>query len=162
MPVNNVVINASPLIVLFKSQQAYLLPLLFKEILVAEAVWQEVTASEQSDKAAQQLPRATWAKRVTTVTVNPQIATWDLGAGESEVLSLALERPGYYAMVDDMAARRCARTLEIPTLGTGAALILAKRQGLISSVSGAIQAVRDAGLWLSDDLVQLLKQQAGE
>jgi predicted nucleic acid-binding protein len=162
VPVNNVVINASPLIVLFKSHQAYLLPLLFREILVAEAVWQEVTASDQSDKAAQQLPRATWAKRVTTVTVNPQIASWDLGAGESEVLSLALERPGYYAMVDDMAARRCARTLDIPTLGTGATLILAKRQGLISSVSGAIQAVRDAGLWLSDDLVQLLKQQAGE
>ena len=162
MSVNKVVINASPLIVLFKSQQAFLLPLLFPEILVPEAVWEEVTGSKQSDKAAQQLPQATWAKRVTTVTVNPQIAAWDLGAGESEVLSLALEHPGYYALVDDRAARRCGRTFGIPTLGTGATLILAKQQGLITSVTEAIQAVRDAGLWLSDDLVQLLKQQAGE
>lgn len=64
-------------------------------------------------------------------------------------------------MVDDAAARRCDRTLGIPTLGTGGTLVLAKQRGLIPSVSTALQALKNSGLWLSD-LVNLLKLQAGE
>jgi predicted nucleic acid-binding protein len=47
-------------------------------------------------------------------------------------------------------------------LGTGGMIVLAKRRGLIPSVLNPIQALRNAGLWLSDDLVHLLKRQAGE
>ncbi|MEH1791879.1 DUF3368 domain-containing protein [Nostoc sp.] len=35
--------------------------------------------------------------------------------------------------------------------------VIAKRRGLIPSISPGIQALRDAGLWLSDTLVNLLK-----
>ena len=63
MPLDRVVVNASPLLVLFKSGQAELLPQLFGEILVPQAVWNEVTAA-QNDTAAQQLPTATWATPV--------------------------------------------------------------------------------------------------
>ncbi|MGD0960025.1 MAG: hypothetical protein ABSB19_09480 [Methylomonas sp.] len=42
MLIENVVINASPLITLFRSGQADLLPKLFKTIVVPEAVWKEV------------------------------------------------------------------------------------------------------------------------
>ena len=65
-------------------------------------------------------------------------------------------------MIDDAAARRCAISLNISTLGTGGAIVLAKRRGVILSVIEPIQALRHAGLWLSEELVQLLKQQAGE
>jgi len=47
--INRVVINSSPLIVLFKSQQAELLPQLFTEILVTGAVWDEITAAGYED-----------------------------------------------------------------------------------------------------------------
>jgi predicted nucleic acid-binding protein len=47
-------------------------------------------------------------------------------------------------------------------MGTGGLLILAKRRGLISSVSPRIEALRNAGLWLSDSMVNILKHQAGE
>jgi predicted nucleic acid-binding protein len=160
MPIDRVVINASPLIVLFKSNQADLLTKLFSEVLVPQAVWQEVTISK-NDIAAQQLAIASWARPV-EVAIHPLIATWDLGAGESTVLSYALEHSGYRAMIDDAAARRCARTLGIQTLGTGGAIVLAKKRGLIDSVDVPLQALRDAGLWLLDSVVNLLKQQAGE
>ena len=62
--INQVAINASPLIVLFKSNQADLLPQLFDAIVVPQAVWQEVTSSGTQDTAAQQLPNVTWVKRV--------------------------------------------------------------------------------------------------
>lgn len=45
------IVNASPLIVLFKSQQAELLPQLFAEILVPDAVWKEITTAGQEDLA---------------------------------------------------------------------------------------------------------------
>ncbi len=162
MPIERVVINASPLIVLFKSQLADLLPQLFTEILVPKAIWDEVVIDSISDVASEQLPLVPWALRVEVSVIAPEILQWNLGSGESEVLSYALNHPGVRAMVDDAAARRCARTLSIPTLGTGGALVLAKRRGLIPTVSASIQALRNAGLWLSDDLVRLLKQQAGE
>jgi predicted nucleic acid-binding protein len=159
--INQVAINASPLIVLFKSNQADLLPQLFDEIVVPQAVWQEVTSSGTQDAAAQQLPNVTWVKRV-EVAITPSIAAWDLGVGESSVLSFALENPAYRAMVDDRAARRCAKALSINTLGTGGAIVLAKRRGLITSTGEGLKKLQDAGLWLSTDLINLLKQQAGE
>ena len=162
MLIDTVVINASPLIVLFKSQLVYLLPQLFTEILVPTSVWNEVVTSSTSDAASQQLPTVTWARLVEVSTVSPAIVAWNLGSGESEVLSYALNHLGVRAMVDDAAARRCARTLGIPTLGSGGALVLAKRRGLVTTISSSIQALRNVGLWLSDDLVSLLKQQAGE
>lgn len=160
MPVDRVVINASPLIVLFKSGQAELLPQLFCEILVPQAVWREVSAP-QDDVASRQLPASAWAVSV-EVLVNPEIAAWDLGAGESAVLSYGMQHSGYRAVVDDAAARRCARTLGIATLGTGGVLVLAKRQGLIDSVGERLNRLQEAGLWLSESIIALLKQQAGE
>lgn len=43
MRIDKVVVNASPLITLFRSGQAGLLPELFRKIIVPGAVWTEVT-----------------------------------------------------------------------------------------------------------------------
>ncbi|MCC5602858.1 DUF3368 domain-containing protein [Nostoc favosum] len=160
MSINCVIINSSPLIVLLKSQQAQLLPQLFTEIIVPLGVFEEVTTKD--DAASTLLPNITWIQTVEVNTINPVVAAWDLGKGESQVLSLALKNSDCAAIVDDRAARRCGQALGINTIGTGGLLILAKRRGLIPSISPGIQAIRDAGLWLSDSLVNLLKQQAGE
>ena len=162
MFVKRVVINSSPLIVLFKSQQADLLPQLFEEILVPVAVWDEITTSGKDDVPAMQLSTVAWARRVVIDPVTPSVAAWDLGQGESEVLSLALNTPDSVAIVDDRSARRCGQSLGVLTIGTGRVLLLAKQRGLISSVAPRIQALRDAGLWLSDGLVALLEQLAGD
>lgn len=162
MKSDRVVVNASPLIVLFKADLAHLLPRVFTEVLVPGAVWDEVIAGGATDMAAQGLATIDWAKRVEVATVDPVILAWNLGQGESEVLSVALNQSGYRAVIDDAAARRCARTIQVPMLGTGGVLVLAKRRALIPSVGSSLQELRDAGLWLSDDIVALLVQQAGE
>ena len=164
MRIDAVVINASPLITLFRSGQADLLPRLFTHIVVPEAVWHEVVLDEWeewADRAARELSKQSWPVRA-EVTSSPRVAAWELGAGETAVLSHALANPPLRAMIDDMDARRCAKTLNIPMLGTGGLLVLAKRRGLLPSVSEGIAKLRDAGLWLSDEIVQILKTQAGE
>lgn len=160
MLIKRVIINSSPLIVLLKSQQAQLIPQLFTEILVPSGVIEEVTTKD--DAASTQLPSISWIQIIEVDSIAPEIAAWDLGKGESQVLSLALKNLDYAAIVDDRAARRCGQALNITTIGTGGLLILAKRRGLIASISPGIQALRDAGLWLSDSLVNVLKKQAGE
>jgi predicted nucleic acid-binding protein len=161
MRIDSIVINASPLITLFRSDQADLLPRLFTHIVVPEAVWQEVVLGGREDAAACRLARQPWPLR-TDVVPSPRVAEWGLGAGETGVLSHALANPGLRAVIDDMDARRCAKTLNIPIFGTGGLLVLAKRRGLLSSVNEGIAKLRGAGLWLSDDVVRLLLMHAGE
>lgn len=161
MRIEKVVVNSSPLIVLFRSGQADLLPRLFSDIVIPELVYQEVLAGREDDAAKMALPKTSWVNRE-KVDITLPIAAWNLGNGESAVFSFAIKESGYRAVVDDLAARRCAKTFGIQTLGTGGLLVLAKRRGLIDSVKSRVQRVRDAGLWLSDSVVKLLIREAGE
>lgn len=161
MRIDAIVVNASPLIALFRSGQSDLLPRLFDEIVVPDAVWEEVVAGGHNDAAANGLVEQSWAVQK-PVPASSRVVAWSLGAGETSVLSYALAHPPVRAVIDDADARRCARTLGVAMLGTGGVLVLAKRRGLIDSVTGAIQRLRDAGLWLSKDLEEQLKKHAGE
>lgn len=161
MRIEAVVVNASPLISLFRSGQADLLPRLFNRIVIPEAVWKEVAVDERDDAAACELGVQTWPIRETVVN-SQRVEAWNLGAGETAVLSYALAHPPLRAILDDADARRCARTLGVPILGTCGVLLLAKRRGLLPSLVTGLEKLRDARLWLSDDLIKLLKTQAEE
>jgi len=63
---------------------------------VPEAVYEEVLAGKKEDMAAKGLPHASWLQR-TQIAVSLPVATWDLGAGESVVLSLAMKKRGFWA-----------------------------------------------------------------
>jgi hypothetical protein len=52
MPIDRVVINASPLITLFRAGLQPLLPKLFPELLVPDSVWNEVVSQAHDDCAA--------------------------------------------------------------------------------------------------------------
>ena len=162
MLIKKVIVNSSPLIVLFKSQQADLLAQLFDEILVPGAVWDEVTTGSKNDVAATELVKVSWARRTEIPSISPEVLAWDLGKGESAVLGLALKKPGFAVVIDDRAARRCAQSLGVVSMGTAGVILLAKKRGLIPLASPGIQALQDAGLWLSAPLINLLQQQAGE
>ena len=64
MRIERVVVDASPLIILFKSGLAGLLPQLFAEIVVPATVRDEVMAGGSSDPAVAGLANATWATAV--------------------------------------------------------------------------------------------------
>ncbi|MEA5421432.1 DUF3368 domain-containing protein [Spirulina sp. CCNP1310] len=160
MFVDRIIINASPLIVLFNSEQEDLLPQLFSEIIVPEAVIEEVTQSK-NDRASQQICETDWLKQQ-TVDIHPPVAAWDLGKGETSVISCAIASPTYCVMIDDRAARRCAKSFGIPILGTGRAIVLAKQRGLIQSVGERLKRLQDVGLYLSPQVIELLKVQANE
>ena len=162
MSSDRAVLNASPIITLCKSGQEDLLPQLFTEIVLPGAVWEEVEVGHNTDPAVRKLGALTCLKRDDTVAAAPVVQAWDLGAGETAVLSYALARPDYVAVIDDLAGRRCASSLNITVIGTVGLIVLAKRRGLVARITPGLEALRDAGLWLSDKLIEQLKQQEGE
>jgi predicted nucleic acid-binding protein len=159
--IDKVVVDASPLILLSKVDFAGLLPKLFTEFVVPEAVWQEIIAGGENDPTAQTLS-SLGVERVPVAAVAPEILGWNLGDGESDVLTFALANQGYRAVVDDKAGRSCARSVGISVLGTGGLLVLAKRRGFIQSVGRELQRLVRAGLWISAEMIDLLERQAGE
>jgi len=155
MPLDRVVLNASPLICISKAGLLELLPKLFTDIVVPESVLREVEAGGVSPV------RMSWMRSV-EVALLPEVAGWDLGAGESAVLSFARQYPGFRAVIDDREARRCAATLQLPHLGTIGCLLLAKERGILPSLRAAIGSLSQAGLWLSQQLVDDVCRGAGE
>jgi predicted nucleic acid-binding protein len=161
MPVEKIVLNASPLILLCNGELEFIVQSLFTEVVVPEAVWEEIVSGTHLDRAAQLLPELAWLQREAVDSV-PEVIRWDLGPGETEVLSFAFRHRKYAPVVDDMLAKKCAKALGIQTMGTGTILILAKEHGLITSVEQSLRQLQNAGLWISEPIIQMLKRQAGE
>ncbi|MDQ3181824.1 MAG: DUF3368 domain-containing protein [Acidobacteriota bacterium] len=162
MRIEKVVINASPFILLCKSGLAELLPQLFLEICMPERVSMEII--QGSDIAAEKLfdYEDTWLIQY-LVNVAEEVLVWNLGDGETDVLSFAFaNKETHTALIDDRAARKCAETLNIKTLGTGGILVLAKERGFIKNVSPELKKLQSAGLWISDEVVEIILKQANE
>jgi predicted nucleic acid-binding protein len=81
--------------------------------------------------------------------IDSKVANWDLGLGESEVLSWAIHHPGYEAIIDDLAVRKAAKILQIPVRGTLAVIVLAKQMGHISSVKQDLENLIEVGWRIS-------------
>ncbi len=161
MPIDRVVVDASPLICLSNSGHADLLPALFKDIVIPDAVNNEIMAKGKMDSTAIILANLAW-KRIVKVEISPNVASWDLGSGESAVLSFALRNPDCWAIIDDLEARRCAISLGCRYIGTVGIIMLAKKRGIIKSVRGSMEKLKGAGLWLSEFFINDVCRKAGE
>lgn len=87
---------------------------------------------------------------------------WDLGAGESSVISLASNLPDSIAVLDDLAARRCAQTVGLQITGTLGLILMAKNARIIPSATTALNAVVAAGLFISPHHIDTIRLRAGE
>jgi len=156
------IINASPIIALARVGQVELLARLPKQAALPQAVADEISVAPEDDPARQALESGLF-KIVKAPAIPDNILAWDLGKGESAVLAYALAHRESVAILDDGAARRCARSLSLPITGTVAVVILAKQNGLIESAAQVLHALRGAGFRLEDALVRdVLVRTVGE
>ena len=155
------VFDASPLIALGKAGLFDLPEQLGVEVVIPEAVAAEVAAGNEAD------PTRVWLEArppypVVPVPVSPVVAAWDLGAGESAVISYALGGSGVEAVLDDRPARTCAQALGVGVRGTLGLLVLAKREGAIPTVRPSIDLLLGTGYHLGAALVAAVLSEAGE
>ncbi len=155
-----IVINSSPIILLHKADIEFLLPALFSSIIVPEGVMKEISVHEEDDVANRIRSRSDFT--ICSVALEPMVQAWDLGKGETDVISFAYRDPTHLPVLDDSAAKACCRAFGLRTLGTGAILILGKQKGLLSSVREPLEMMRAKGMWIADSIVDLLCKRAGE
>ncbi len=146
------VVNASPLIVLSKVGHQHLLTELADEVVVPQAVVDEINAGPADDPARNYLAGAPLPVLVTVS--DPLVQAWDLGAGETAVLSYALNHSGWRAVIDDGAARRCAQALDVQLIGTLGVILRARKADLIPSAASVLKALREHGLRLNDAVIR--------
>jgi predicted nucleic acid-binding protein len=63
--------------------------------------------------------------------VPPEILAWDLGAGETQVITNARRHGADRVVLDDLEARRGAKAMELKVIGTLGIVARAKRAGRI-------------------------------
>ncbi len=156
-----VVVDASPLIVLTRAGHLDLLQDFGEgRVLVPKAVATEVSA--HSDDAAKALKNLAWLLTVEVGPVPENIVAWGLGAGESSVLTWAALHLGTVAVLDDFAARRCAKVMGLRLIGTLGLALRAKRIGSIAAARPVVNDLQSSGLYLSDEVVSDALSLVGE
>jgi predicted nucleic acid-binding protein len=147
------VLNASPLIVLARVGLEDLVSSLAPQAVVPRAVVKEIEAGPAHDPARRALAHGQFVV-VDTPPPPLELLAWDLGRGETAVLSWAIAEGGWTAILDDGAARRCARAFSVPVKGTLALVVLAKQHGMIPSAADVIQAMVSTGFRLDDRIIR--------
>lgn len=156
------VVDASPLILFNRIDRLDLLVSLAKRLVFPEAVIREIQAGSERDGTADKIKNLPSILRIADRPVPDRIRLWDLGAGESQVLAYGLERPGSEVVLDDLAARRCARSLGLSMIGTLGVVILCRHRGVISAARPVIETLREAGLRLKPALMEEALAKVGE
>ena len=112
-------VNASPLIFLAFGDLLNLLKIAGDEVVVPAAVAEEIQQRGPDDPTVQAIEKTTWVAVVPTPPIHSRIQAWDLGPGESSVLTLGYIHKGTEVIVDDLAARRCGYVPVQPSRGQG-------------------------------------------
>jgi predicted nucleic acid-binding protein len=139
-----------------------LLPKLFGRIVVPGAVVAEVARGRQMGLNLPEVQRLPWAEVRDPLSPAGVLLAWDLGAGESAVLSLALERQGSWVVLDDHLARQAARSLNVPLLGTAGILLRAKKSGHLPRVAPVLTRLDSLGFRLKAETRHHILRLAGE
>ncbi len=160
----SVVSNASALINLARIGKLDLLRELYGQLIIPQAVWQEVVVEGAGQPGADEVKSATWIK--TQAAMNRQLVhalQQDLDAGEAEAIALALEIEAELLLMDERLGRETARHLGLRYIGLIGVLIEAKHKGLIRAIKPHLDALRDvAGFRVKDALYLRVLQDEGK
>jgi predicted nucleic acid-binding protein len=159
---SRLVVNASPLILLAAIDALPLLSQLVDQVLLPEAVLGEVLAKTEPRLSLQNLSSTTWVRVEADVSVPDDVASWDLGAGETQVLALGRLRGDVELVLDDRQARRCAELLGLPTTGTLGLILRAKWRGFIPAARPLVERLIEHRLYLAHDLAEAALAEVGE
>ncbi|MDP9364009.1 MAG: DUF3368 domain-containing protein [Chloroflexota bacterium] len=127
---------------------------LFADLTIPPALTHEIAPS---------VVRPHWIRSlVLRGTLDPRVVEADLGPGETEAIGLALELGTHVVALDERRARRVARSLGLPLVGTAGLLLAAKQDGLIPAVRPYLNVLVEAGFFLGPAVVAGVLAQAEE
>ncbi len=139
----HVIIDTSSLVALSKINQLDVLCKIYNKIILPEAVIEEFGHPDIE---------CFLIKKVENPITRLLIHDLNLGKGEAEVLALANET-NMKTIIDDLKARKVAKTLRLNFTGTIGVLLKAEKLGLIESSYKSAKDLKNKGFYVSDELL---------
>lgn len=157
-----VVSDTSPLLGLALIDRLDLVRTQFSVIVVPEQVWSELTAGEDGVAKLQSL-HDDGTLEVVTVDETALFTEFrrTLDEGEASTLAHAIEKDADLVLLDEREARQAARRHELPVTGAIGILLRAAEGGGID-LQSELDALREAGFWISETLYEDVLDLANE
>ena len=157
-----IICDTSPLQYLHQLGLLHLLPALVEKIIVPTAVFTEIETGRNNSVDLPDLSTLEWIKIRQAETLTVIATAIDLGAGETEVLSLALTSKNAVVILDDLLARKAADELGIKIIGTLGILLEAKRKNFLSEVKPILDELENLRFRLSRSTREAVLKLASE
>jgi len=155
-------VTLDPLIALSLVGQLQVLPALYNNVLVPEAVWHEVVESGFGRAGSAELKTAQWIEVIPSIAVDSFLEV-DLGRGESQVIAVARARGAGLVLIDELLARRVAgQVYSLRVKGSAGILVQAKKAGMIPAVRPLLGEMKKHGYYLSARLIERACSEASE
>ena len=155
-----VVSDTTPIISLMKDNRLGILKELFKEIVIPEAVYNELTSNQSFPEETAIISACDFIKTVTIedkklIDVFQRITGLDPG-GESEAIIYSDENKADLLMMDEAKGRNVAKQMDIRVIGTLGILQLANEKGLMTGneVRHTIEVLKANKRHISDELIE--------
>ena len=158
-----VVVNTTPFIALRHVNRLEILKELYGQVIIPDAVYREI--SVKSDSVCKKMvdEALDW---IHIESIQDQLAKamykTQLHDGEVEVMILSKELAADVVIIDDANAKKHAKYLGLPVTGTLGVLIKAKQNGFIKELKPILLQLKEKGIYISQNLVELCLKQAGE
>lgn len=158
-----IVSNTSPILNLAIVNQLALLQHQFSEILIPNAVLDELKINEErpGSQAICEAISAGWIQ-VRQVSNEPlaQVLKQTLDKGEAEAIALAVELEANWTLLDEREGRKVAKSLGLKVTGILGVLLRAKQSGELESLQPVVDELLDkAGFRIAPNLLaQVLTQ----
>jgi len=152
-----IVSDASPLIILKKSEAIFILDNLFDSVLTSKSIQKELFRKEKEFFSSLKTLKVTEPKNFDLVKALKLI----VDEGEAETIALAMEL-NLPLLIDDRKGRRLAEKLGLKFIGSLGLLKIAKEREIIFEVKPLIQNFLKKGYYLDEKLVRLFLESVGE
>ena len=156
-----VVSNTTPVLSLLKIGRLEILRELYGEILVPQAVFEEIEAGKNK-LFYQDLSLISLVKIEEVQNKNSLAYFLDLDKGEAEAIALAVETNADLLIIDEKLGRFHAKHAGLKITGTIGVLLKAKSHGIIQQIQPLLIELRNSSTWISDKFFSEIIDLAGE
>jgi predicted nucleic acid-binding protein len=155
-----VVSDTSPLLNLALINRLDLLQSQFSRVTVPRQVWGELTDGEDGLEALRELRETGFLQLVEVDRSNLFVELFhELDLGETAAICYAAEEGAALVLLDERDGRRVARRHDLNVTGVIGVLLRGANTGAVD-LEHELNALRDAGFWISDDLYERILSEA--
>jgi len=155
-----IIANATPIVSLCTIGREDILQRLFRRIIIARAVDQELRAADKPGAAFSDLD---WVE--VRPVLNQELVRSlqkDLDMGEAETIALALQLNAQVVLIDESAGYQIAKNFDLPVIRTLSMLKTAKHQQIIPEVRPLVEQMVQQGRWYAETLITQFLREIGE